>query len=199
MQRMTFFTLMCVLAAFIIWIGGFLGFNQYIRSFEQNTTQKADAIVALTGGRNRIAEAVRLYNEGRARILIISGVAPHVTLSELEKQNHTSVQKRADGQVFLGAEATNTVENAIEVSEIIRRRDISSVLLVTSYYHMPRSEQEILAHNPDIQIIPHAVYTKNISHQWWRRPKSFYLIASEYNKFLFVYLKNYIHGLFERN
>lgn len=199
MGRFVFFVLNSVCAGLVVWLGGFIVYHTDIRNIApDNTLEPADAVVALTGGRNRIAEAVRLYNKGLGKVLIISGVAPHVSLEDLEKQNNTVV-KRADGQVILGSEATNTIENAIEVSEIIRRRGILSVRLVTSYYHMPRSKQEILAHNPDLKIIMHPVYSENVSSKWWRRPKSFYLIASEYNKFMFVYLKNTFIKIFERD
>ncbi len=198
MQRVGFVLLNGLCAAFLVWLGGFIAFHQHIRTKTSESTEPADAVVVLTGGRNRISEALRLYNEGLGKVLIISGVAPEATLEDLEKQNNAALE-REDGEVILGIEATNTIENAIEVSEIIRRRGIQSVRLVTSYYHMPRSKEEILAHNPDLKIIPHPVFSQNVSSKWWRRPKSFYLIAAEYNKFLFVYFKNTLHRIFERD
>ena len=35
--------------------------------------------------------------------------------------------------------------------------------------------------------------------KWWKRWGSFYLMASEYNKFMFVYLKNFAMKLKEGN
>lgn len=189
MKRWNYFLGISLLSGFILWAGGFLAFQQKIGSYRQDESAVTDAIVVLTGGRNRIAEALRLYNQGLAQTLIISGVGHKVTLPEIEKENHTPVS-RLPQHVILGDEATNTIENAIEVREVIRRKNITSVRLVTSFYHLPRSELEILAQNPDLKIVYHPVFSQNVSLKWWKRPGSFYLVASEYSKFLFVYVKN---------
>lgn len=178
----------------ILWLGGFIIFQQYIRKHPIDEVKKTDAIVVLTGGKNRIAEAVRLYNKGLSSLLFISGVDPHVGLKALQKQNNVVINQTI-GQVVLGKEATNTIENAIEVADMIRRYHVKSIRLVTSYYHMPRSIEEISALSPDVEILAHPVFSKNVAKRWWKKPKSFYLIASEYHKFIFVYLKH----LFIRN
>lgn len=189
MKRWNYFLGASLLSGFIVWAGGFLAFQQKINSYQVDESTVTDAIVVLTGGKNRIAEALRLYNKGLAPVLIISGVGHNVTLPQIEKENHTPVS-RLPQHVFLGDEATNTIENAIEVREVIRRKNINSVRLVTSFYHLPRSALEILARNPDLKILHHPVFSENVSLKWWKRPGSFYLVVSEYSKFLFVYIKN---------
>jgi len=176
---------------FLVWFGGFIIFQQYIRKRPIDNVSRTDVIVVLTGGKNRITEAVRLYNEGLADMLFVSGVGKHVGVESLERQHHLHFTRQPD-KVILGREATNTIENAIEVSELIRRNNFDSIRLVTSYYHMPRSVEVIKALTPDVKILEHPVYSPNVSKRWWKRPKSFYLIASEYHKFLFVYIKNLI-------
>ncbi|MBQ2811171.1 MAG: YdcF family protein [Alphaproteobacteria bacterium] len=172
-------------------------FDAYIRK-SADTEQKTDAIVVLTGGKNRILEALQLYNNDMAEFLIISGVDSNVSLKELQKQNNIFLTKN-DAHIILGKEATNTNQNAVEVSDAIRRNNIHSVRLVTSYYHMPRSKEEILAYNPDIEVVVHPVYSQNVSAKWWKKWNSFKLIASEFNKFLFVYVKYFTLRLIERN
>lgn len=198
MQRTGFFTLASAMLCLIMWLGGFIVFHQYIRNYPADDNQSADAVVVLTGGRNRVSEAIRLYNEGLADLLIISGVGEHVTLKELELKNKVAVTRNRHN-VVLGKEATNTIENGIEVSEYIRRNNVTSLILVTSYYHMPRSEQEILSRNPDVKIFYHPVYSQNVSDKWWKRWGSFYLMAMEYNKFIFVYVKLFFIKLAEGN
>ena len=198
MKKYYFFALMSIMAFLLLWLGGFIIFHQFIKCYKIDANMKTDAIVVLTGGKNRLAEAMRLYNANLADVLIISGVAENVTLTQLEKQNHTIIKHNPE-QVILGNEATNTIENAIEVSEAVRRNNVASLRLVTSYYHMPRSEQEILLKNPDIKIVYHPVYSDNVSEKWWKKWGSFYLIAMEYNKFMFVYVKNFIIKLTERD
>ena len=198
MKKYYFFAVMSLMAFVLIWLGGFIVFHQFIRHYPLDVKTKTDAIVVLTGGENRLAEAMKLYNADMADILIISGVAENVTLPQLEKQNRVIIKHRPE-QVILGNEATNTIENAIEVSEAVRRNNIASLRLVTSYYHMPRSEQEILLKNPDVKIVYHPVYSENVSDKWWKKWGSFYLIAMEYNKFVFVYVKNFVIKLMERD
>jgi uncharacterized SAM-binding protein YcdF (DUF218 family) len=189
---MTFFCLL------LLWLGGFIVFSRYIKSYPTDTMTKTEAVAVLTGGRNRIAEAVRLYNEGYARWLIISGLGGPIGIAELERQNHTKITAPLD-HVILGKQATNTIENAIEIDEAIRRNQITSLRLVTSFYHLPRSQEEISARHPEITIIPHPVYSQYVSSRWWKRWGSFKLIASEYNKFIFVSFKHFILRLTERN
>ena len=197
MKRFKFFAIICFFAFSIVWIGGFIVFDRHIRQLPDETT-KTDAIVVLTGGRNRISQALKLYNKNMAEFLIISGVGSNVTLNQLEKQNNVIIAQPI-GKIIVGKEATNTNQNAIEVSEAIRRNNINSVRLVTSYYHIPRSYAEILAHNPELEVVLHPVYSEKVSKKWWKRWNSFCLIASEYNKFMYVYTKYFIIKLIERN
>ena len=194
MKRAKLIALIYFYALFLAWLGGFIIFQQYIRKRPIDNTTKTDVIVVLTGGKNRITEAARLYNNNLADMLFISGVGKHVDIKALENEHHIVFYKT---NVLLGREATNTIENAIEVSEIIRRNNFKSVRLVTSYYHMPRSIELIKALIPDVKILEHPVYSPNVSKRWWKKPKSFYLIASEYHKFLFIYTKNLLNKLFQ--
>lgn len=197
MKRLKFFALLLAFSVFLFWIGGFIVFDAYIRT-SPDYTKKTDAIVVLTGGKNRISEALKLYNDNMAEFLIISGVDDKVSLKELQKQNNIFLTKN-DMHIILGKEATNTNQNAVEVGDAIRRNNIHSVRLVTSYYHMPRSREEILAYNPDIEVVLHPVYSQNVSDKWWKKWNSFKLVASEFNKFLFVYVKYFALRLMERN
>ncbi|MBR1841429.1 MAG: YdcF family protein, partial [Alphaproteobacteria bacterium] len=154
---------------------------------EKNT----DAIVVLTGGRNRITEGINLLNQKRAPILFISGVSQDVKIGELEKR--LSVYADDESRIVLGYKATNTIENASEVSDWIKQNDIKSVRLVTSNYHIPRSIAELETYHLPIQIIIHPVYSKYVKKEWWKHWGSFKLIATEYNKFLFVTVRNLFH------
>ena len=197
MMRFKFFLLVSVFAGILLWVGGFAVFDAYIKK-TQNNEKKTDAIVVLTGGKNRILESFNLFNNEMADILIISGVSDNVSLKELQRQNKTVITNNSD-KIFIGREAATTYQNAIEVSEIIRRNNVRSVRLVTSYYHIPRSKEEILAHNPDIEVIVHPVYSQNVSSKWWKNWNSFKLVASEFNKFIFVYVKYFALRIFERD
>lgn len=173
------------------WLAGLIWFGFYICNLPVDEEKNTDAIVVLTGGRNRITEGINLLNQKRAPILFISGVSQDVKIGDLEKR--LSVYADDESRIVLGYKATNTIENASEVSEWIKQNDIKSVRLVTSNYHIPRSIAELETYHLPIQIIIHPVYSKYVKKEWWKHWGSFKLIATEYNKFLFVTVRNLFH------
>lgn len=177
-----------LLAAIAAWLAGLCVFNSRINSFEINREEKTDAIVVLTGGRNRLKEAIELLNGGLAEKLFISGVSRGISLQELQKKQQVAI--KGAGEITLDEKSTNTVENAIETARWLQDNHIASIRLVTSNYHMPRSMDEFRVHNPGLQILVHPVYSDKVARHWWKTWRSFMLIASEYNKFLYVWLKN---------
>ena len=44
--------------------------------------------------------------------------------------------------------------------------------------------------NKGLDIVVNPVFSENVSPKWWRYSGTFSLMASEYNKFLLVYLKH---------
>ncbi|MBO7257758.1 MAG: hypothetical protein J6V11_02335 [Alphaproteobacteria bacterium] len=51
-----------LLLSFLLWFMGFALFAWQINNFAPDTQTKTDAIIALTGGKNRITEAVKILN-----------------------------------------------------------------------------------------------------------------------------------------
>lgn len=182
------FCLFLPVISVLLWLFGLLAFNNYINGFVVDTEQKTDAIVVLTGGRNRLREAVRLLNAGMAEKMLISGVYSAVSLRELQKR--PDVQIAAEKKVILDKKSTNTVENAIESARWIKANGITSVRLVTSNYHLPRSAEEFRFYAPELKIVMHPVYSDKVARHFWQSRHSFRLMAMEYNKFLYVWLKN---------
>lgn len=168
------------------WFAGFAAFAGKINDYQTDETTKTDAIVVLTGGRNRISEAVRLWDKGLADKLFISGVEKNTSLDAISKRQAVIFTRRKG--ILLDRKSTNTIENAIETQLWMEQNDIKSIRLVTSNYHMPRSIEEFYFQNPDMKIIVHPVYSDFVAKEWWKSARSFYLIASEYNKFLYVWL-----------
>lgn len=186
--------IIAVLFLLLAWFAGFLWFNHRINSYENTDEIKTDAIVALTGGRNRISSAISLLNDGAAEKLFISGVSKEASLAKIEQFNDVRVSKKQ--KVQMGNEAQNTIGNAIEADEWIKKNNIRSIRLVTSNYHLPRSILEFRHQNPKISIVPSPVYSDKVHPKWWKNPGSFWLIATEYNKFLYVYTTYVIPQIF---
>lgn len=170
---------------FAAWLAGLVAFAYQINHYDREYETKTEVIVVLTGGRYRINEGVKLLNSGLAQELFISGVEKNTSLEEIGKRQAINFNTRRE--ISLDKKSTNTVENAEETREWLKKHKIKSIRLVTSNYHMPRSLAEFRYQNPNLVIIPHPVFSDYVAKKWWISAKSFYLIASEYNKFLYVY------------
>jgi len=158
----------------------FIDFTYKTFSYRQNA-DKADAIVVLAGGKGRVDEGVRLYRERRAAYLFLIGVDPSVRKSDLYRPQPGDPSP--DG-VILERASRNTLENAILGRDVILRRQIKSILLITSRYHMKRAA--ILFRNAlprDLTIYPYPVDTRNLKEAWWNHGGSFFLLFSEFYKY----------------
>lgn len=143
---------------------------------------KTDAIVVLTGGRGRIEEGVRLYREHQAGYLFLIGVGPSVRKSDLFKER----KGEGGGEgVFMEKVSRNTLENALYAREMIdKKKDIGSVRLITSRYHMKRAMLIFRNTLPaGITIYPHPVDSRNLKEEWWSHGSSFRLLFSEFYKY----------------
>ncbi len=172
----------------VIWFAGFCLFNLKINSYRPDYETKTDAIVALTGGKNRIAESIRILNKGLADKLFISGVSEKTSIEDIQRA--AEVKALDKSKITLGKKAHNTIENASEAFEWIKSNNIEHIRLVTSYYHIPRSLQEFKLYGLRKKILPHPVYSQNVPHEWWKNWGTFKLMVSEYNKYAVVYIRN---------
>jgi uncharacterized SAM-binding protein YcdF (DUF218 family) len=138
-------------------LGGFIRFAQDVATFGRaGGIGEADGIVVLTGGAERLDQAVDLLKRGKARRLLISGVNPGTTASTLSRLTETD-RRLFDCCVDLDYAALNTVGNAEMTERWAREQGFDDLILVTSDYHMPRTliEFERIAHVPTIR--PYAV------------------------------------------
>jgi uncharacterized SAM-binding protein YcdF (DUF218 family) len=165
---------------------GFVAFAYSVISLPHPKRAEADGIVVLTGGEERITEAVKLLSDGYAKRLLISGVNPSTTKPELISSNGID---RNDARLFrccidLDRKAINTEDNAIETTVWAREQGFRSLIVVTSNYHMPRSLIEIRQNMPEADLIPYPVKVKSWEREGLSRPECFRLLAKEYVKFL---------------
>jgi uncharacterized SAM-binding protein YcdF (DUF218 family) len=143
---------------------------------------KTDAIVVLTGGRGRIEEGFKLYREHQARYLFLIGVAPAVRKSDLFKGKE---EVEADDGVILEKSSRNTLENALYARDLVQKQGgISSIMLITSRYHLKRATLLFRNTMPkDIAIYPYPVDSRNLKEDWWSHAGSFRLLFSEFYKY----------------
>jgi uncharacterized SAM-binding protein YcdF (DUF218 family) len=90
----------------------------------------------------------------------------------------------ADG-VFLENVSRNTLENALYAREMLaRNKDVSSIRLITSRYHMKRAILIFRNTLPaEIAVYPHPVDSRNLKEEWWSHGSSFRLLFTEFYKY----------------
>lgn len=173
------------------WVIGFIIFASVAIATKYHPIEKAEAIVVLTGGNDRIKEAIRLLQEGNAPRLFISGVHESVTGYHLLKEISPEWQEKIE----LGYRAKTTHMNAIETAEWVTKNNIKSIILVTSFYHIPRSLLEIKEFITDLKITPYAVFPKSFDENTdWIHTRYAWQLFLEYHKFLVVY---FVKGVVE--
>lgn len=181
-----------------VWLGGFMLFCRIVFGYAEimpvsGVNYDKTGIVALTGGRNRIARAVEMLRGGKGERLLISGVQKEVALEQIAEREDIA---RLDGlAIDLGYEATDTVGNAKEIKQWVEKNGFTRLNVVTSFYHIPRSRLELRHLLPQQEISFTAVSSPFVLGQWWWHPKSFCFLAIEYTKFLIVYVQYNMLGL----
>ncbi|MCG6858963.1 MAG: YdcF family protein [Salaquimonas sp.] len=184
-NRVTRGFLFVVLIAGIAGVIGFLQFSSEITALKNaGPVEPADGIVVLTGGRARIATALGLLAQGKGKRLLISGVHPRSTPAAIR----AAVGGRAElfeCCVDIDHAALDTTGNAEEAGKWAHRNGFTSLIVVTSDYHMPRSLMEMRHHGPEIRFTPYFVsHDVSDDGELFDDPATLRLMASEYLKYL---------------
>jgi uncharacterized SAM-binding protein YcdF (DUF218 family) len=114
---------------------------------------RADGIVALTGGADRVEQAFHLLAEGRGQKLLLSGIGGGAELRELARRAGLDPAPIA-ARVTLGRSATSTHGNALETASWAQENAIHSLIVVTAGYHMPRALAELERALPEVELYP---------------------------------------------
>ena len=110
------------LLAFVFVAGfGFLVFIASLDRYERDPQRRTDAIVALTGGAQRIGDAIDLLAKGYGRRLLITGVNERTSREEIARLN-PGQRRLFDCCVDLDYRARNTIGNAIETRRWMERQ-----------------------------------------------------------------------------
>ncbi|MGB6701725.1 YdcF family protein [Methyloceanibacter sp.] len=171
-----------MLAVVMLVIGFFIFTGSIERS--QLEPRTADGIAVLTGGAARIDKAMKLLTQQKAKRLLITGVNRTTSTEEL-KQLASQGDQLFSCCVDIDKEARNTIDNATETSQWVARNHYTSVIVVTSNYHMPRALAELARVMPGVTLIPYSVVDNNVHlDRWWTFPGTTRLLISEYLKYL---------------
>eukprot|EP01037_Dinobryon_pediforme_P007391 gene7391-7457_t len=170
----------------------FVGFVRTAKSFEGQSFMKmavADGVAVLTGGQDRLSEGVEVLASGHARRLLISGVNPNTSASDLA-HDVPKFKTYSECCIDLGYTAQNTIGNAEETRDWMRRHHFESLIVVTSSYHMPRALAELRHVMPGTLLIPHVALADGTrSDVYLMSSDDFRLYFVEYIKFLVAHLR----------
>lgn len=179
----------------------FLGFVYFALNLEYEPAyinEKTDAIIVLTGETRRITDSIEELGKGNSPKLFISGVylqAPiskviDKTISNLQKSGKLSVSPDSLKSKISTGKAENTIENALESAVWVKKNNVDTVRLITSFYHMPRSKLLFQKYLPKTAIIYHPISFSQSRFTTLTNPHMLGLVFSEYNKFILTYIWN---------
>ena len=184
---------------FILLIGSYLAPNDLqgcgsSPSDVKQTCQKADAIVAISGGDTaaRATEAVRLYKNGWASALIFSGAAADKSgPSNAAVMKKLAIEQGVPEQAIITEDMSQTThENAKRMQRVLESHSYKRIILVTSAYHQRRASIEFKRNigTSDIKILNSPLQRDNQwSQWWWLTPTGWWLAIGELIKILLTY------------
>jgi len=175
---------LATLALGVVVVAGFLNFVERVVEMRvPDAAVKGDGIVVLTGGQQRIEHALDLLRSGAAKRLLISGVNPATTGTEIQRLTKSS-KSLFVCCVDIGHDAIDTIGNAYETARWISERGYKRVFLVTNNYHMPRSLLELRRVDPETDFIPYPVINNDLKQSnWLGEPDVVRRLVSEYVKY----------------
>lgn len=180
-----------VLALLCLWLGGnrwvamALGRSLEWRYLPPEEVPEAEVIVLLSGGTlpaeeprpmvelsgagDRVLYAARLYRQGKAGHILLTGGVLNWSSQESTPSRDMAALLEEIGvspeALWLENESRNTYENALFSARMLEARGIKRILLVTSASHMPRAVRLFEAQG--LEVIPLPVdYT--VTQDSWR-------------------------------
>lgn len=184
----------------VIWFSGLMAFAARVQqSTPPRSPERAQGIVALTGANSnaRISTAMGLLEDGYGHRLLVSGVDRQASREDIRNVSR-AVRRLYDCCVDLGFNAADTVGNARETAAWAKAMRYSSLIVVTTDYHMPRAMLELKAglRGGGARLQPYAVATPSLKARgWWRSPSAARLMVLEYCKYLAILAREGILSL----
>lgn len=184
-----FLTTTAAIVGILALTGGFFWFASKIADGEVPLERKADGIVVLTGAASRIPDAIELLASERGKRLLITGVHRATSASEIARLTPL-YSKYFTCCVDLDRSALNTFGNALETRRWTRENNFTSLIVVTSNWHMPRAMAEIGHQLPDVTLIAYPVISERVrTEPWWESVGTARFLVAEYLKYLFALLR----------
>ncbi len=164
----------------------------------QDKLEPVDSLIVLGGDNNgeRVDRAVRLYRQGYARELLLSGgpLAWGLTAAQWMKRQALSLGVPA-GAIRLEDESESTIDNA-KMSLALLNGKVRSVALVTSPTHSRRAKKVFskVFSKAGIKVYSYPVLPAESRFKvsrWWTRHEDTQAVMWEYVTLVYYFLKGY--------
>ena len=190
------FYIILIISILTYFFFGLVKFKESILSTIKYASKNSSNIVILTGGTNRIKNGLKIIDQFeksspfKSKILV-SGTGKGFTKISLEKILSFDLDfDLIECCIELDSISTNTYSNAYQTLMWVRKNDISEFILITSNYHMPRAYLEFKNRMPNLKIFTYPITPeKHDINLWLSSFQTFYLIFTEYCKFLFASIR----------
>ncbi|MFY9227983.1 MAG: YdcF family protein [Candidatus Microsaccharimonas sp.] len=155
--------------------------------------KKADAIVVVSGGdtQARTDEAIRLFNDGWAGALVLSGAAQDKTgLSNAAAMRVRALVAGVPAEaIYIDELSETTEENAKNSGVIFKEHNFDRVILVTSGYHQRRALLEFERNAGSVEVFNRPVLNdKDWSFwSWWLSARGWWLAGGELARVIVFY------------
>jgi uncharacterized SAM-binding protein YcdF (DUF218 family) len=136
----------------LMFLGGFAVFVMTSPTPSRDFSGQADGIVVLTGGPQRINEALELLRNHQGKRLLITGVHQHTSERRLSQLSGESTLFSCC--IDIDRAAADTRGNAAEASRWAERNHFDRLIVVTSDYHMARALLEFSRRMPNRTLTP---------------------------------------------
>ena len=177
-------------------IGGFVVFAESLEHDRIAATDapRADAIAVLTGGKERLKAGFEVLLAQKGARLLITGVGEGTSVDDLRAElgvgNTMAEVARFACCIDLDHTAHDTEGNAIAIADWVKSNTYTSVLVVTSAYHMPRALTELRGQIGTVELLSHPVQSDSVKlNGWWGYPGTMLLLFEEYLKTIAAYVR----------
>ncbi len=166
---------------------GYANYQLAMQPLDEPIQSRLEGVVVLTGDHTRIPKAFELMRVRGSDWLIISGAGRGISLTELVNQQGDSAGSihAVWSKIILESNSASTLENGLETARIVHEKKPTSLILVTSDYHMPRAATIFRDLLPEVRLIERPV-TSGMFGVWPYSPRIFrllWMVGLEYWKF----------------
>ena len=159
----------------------------------------SDAIVVISGDDQnaRFREGVRLYQQGLGRYLLFSGAAQDGGLSNAGAMRTMALDAGVpSSDILVEPEGSDTWGNAVHTRTILEGKNVRSLILVTSPYHVRRAKLtfETAFEGAEMRVLAHSAPDSEWRKlSWWSEDETRRLTVTELEKLAYIAVTGRYH------